>query len=53
MKKNSFGCLGTVILFPIMLPLMIFHFIFKEELSYKPMNSKGRKISQAKKKGWF
>lgn len=48
-RKKSGSCLGalfTICLFPFIL-------IFECAKDFKPMNSKGRKISNAKKKKWL
>lgn len=48
-KKKKSSCLRTL----IALPLIPFAIIVESAKDYKPMNSKGRKISRAKKKKWF
>lgn len=47
-KKNA-SCLGTL----ITIPLLPFLFVISCAKDYKPHNSKGAKISRAKKKKWF
>lgn len=56
-RKNSGSCvgscLGTMIEMIIMIPFLPFMLVLSCAKDYKPMNSKGRKISRAKTKKWF
>lgn len=47
-KKNA-SCLGTL----IAVPFLPFLFVISSAKDYKPHNSKGAKISRAKRKKWF
>lgn len=48
-RKKNVGCLGTI----LTICFMPFALIFDSAMNYKPLNSKGRKISRKKKRKWF
>lgn len=52
-RKKSGSCLGTILGAMIMIPLFPFLFILSCAKDYRPYNSKGAKISRAKKKKLF
>ncbi len=48
-RKKNVGCLSAL----ISLPLLPFAIILRYVKDYRPYNSKGAKISRAKKMKWF
>lgn len=52
-RKKQGSCLGTLLGAMIMIPLFPVLLVISCAKDYNPMNSKGRKISRAKRKGWF